>query len=178
MFQRTISTIAIILYAMGAGALIVNEPPYHVPENKPPLAAAPLPSLIEDYAAVMGEDLSAYTYYTAQALGVAPKLVYNIIESESGFNPGAVNGQYVGLMQVSTANLPYIEQCFGREFDLTDPYDNILAGTFWYSGIQANNNGSVDKNLMVYNYGGDVARQMWERGITSTPYSQTITSTL
>ena len=156
---------------------IAEEEAYVVPAS-PPAIVEVLDPLIVRYSQYLGEDLSAYVFYTAQAFNVEPQLVYNIIEAESTFNPDAVNGKFTGLMQVSTSNLPYIEGCFDRKFDLLDPYDNVLAGVFWFSGIQENNHGSTEKDLMVYNLGGPSAKAMWDAGVTSTPYSRGITRTL
>ena len=155
---------------------IVEGEAYVVPA--PPAVEEPIDPLIVRYSQYLGEDLSAYVFYTAKAFNVEPEIVYNIIEAESTFNPNAVNGKFTGLMQVSTSNLPYIESCFERKFNLLDPYDNVLAGVFWFSGIQENNNGSTDKDLMVYNLGGPSAKAMWDSGVTSTPYSRGITRTL
>lgn len=68
-----------------------------------------------------------YIEIICQERGICPELVEAIIERESGWDPEAVNGDCIGLMQVSES---WHKDRMARlgVADLTDPYDNILVG--------------------------------------------------
>lgn len=156
--------------------LLVINPPYthYEPVEEPPIVcvAEPTPAVYEEtypFEAFIGQ-VSAET-------GVEAKLIRAIVQVESNYEPSAVNGKYKGLMQVSERNLPYIEKCYGRDFNLLDPYDNLLAGAFLLTGIQQNSHGSTEKDLMVYNLGGTNAAILWEKGIFNTPYTRKVMRT-
>lgn len=68
-----------------------------------------------------------YIEIICQERGICPKLVEAIIERESGWDPEAVNGDCIGLMQVSEKWHQDRMERLGVT-DLTDPYDNILVG--------------------------------------------------
>lgn len=58
---------------------------------------------------------------------ICPELVEAIIEQESSWDPHAVNGTCVGLMQIDQTCHWARMQGLGVA-DLTDPYENILTG--------------------------------------------------
>lgn len=68
-----------------------------------------------------------YIEIICQDKHICPELVEAIIESESSWDPYARNGDCIGLMQVSES---WHKDRMARlgVADLTDPYDNILAG--------------------------------------------------
>lgn len=68
-----------------------------------------------------------YIEIICQERGICPELVEAIIERESGWDPEAVNGDCIGLMQVSEKWHQDRMERLGVT-DLTDPYDNILVG--------------------------------------------------
>lgn len=73
------------------------------------------------------EDCKEYIEQICQERHLCPELVEAVIERESNWNPAAVNGDCVGLMQVDQLQHWTRMQQLGV-VDLTDPYDNILVG--------------------------------------------------
>jgi len=126
------------------------------------------------YSDAMPVEYSIFTLNTCEKYGVDPREVFAIIEKESGFDTQAVSstGDY-GLMQINISNLPKLQEELGTT-DLLDPYQNIEAGVYWYSGIKANNHGSIEKDLMVYNMGSRGAKRQWDAGVISTEYSRDV----
>lgn len=90
-----------------------------------------------------------YIDFVCEQKGICPEFVQAIIERESSWNPQAVNGDCIGLMQIS-------EQWHGGRMEkygvteLTEPYDNILVGIDYLSELfeKYEDPGMV---LMVYN---------------------------
>ena len=130
--------------------------------------------LIVYYSEFMPVEYCIFTVNTAEEYNVDPREIFAMIERESSFNPDAISstGDY-GLMQINKSNLPYLKESLGTT-NLLDPYQNIEAGIYWYSGIKANNHGSIEKDLMVYNMGSRGASRQWDKGIYSTNYSKDI----
>lgn len=73
------------------------------------------------------EDWKEYIEQICQERHLCPELVEAVIEQESNWNPAAVNGDCIGLMQVDQVQHWTRMQQLGV-VDLTDPYDNILVG--------------------------------------------------
>src|SRR5665648_154792 len=130
--------------------------------------------LLVYYSDVMPVEYSVFVLNTCAQYGVNPAEIFAIIEKESGFDAQAISstGDY-GLMQINKSNLPNLHEVLGTT-DLLDPYQNIEAGVYWYAGIKANNHGSIEKDLMVYNMGSRGAMRDWENGIYSTGYSRAV----
>lgn len=108
--------------------------------------------------------------------GICQELVEAIIERESNWDPAAVNGSCVGLMQIDQLTHWPRMQSLGIA-DLSDPYDNILIGVsileelFWKyedpaAVLMFYNAGYSDKlGLGAYRRGeiSDYALQVLER---------------
>ena len=75
-----------------------------------------------------------YIEIICQDKHICPEMVESIIEAESSWNPKAQNGDCIGLMQVSES---WHKDRMARlgVTDLTDPYDNILAGVDYLSEL-------------------------------------------
>lgn len=74
------------------------------------------------------EDLApAYLEEICEMYNMSPELVQAIIERESRWDPNAVNGPCVGLMQIDPDWHAERMQQLGVR-DLTDPEENILVG--------------------------------------------------
>ncbi len=88
--------------------------------NKATLNAMAVPSRAE-----MKEIVRA----TAAAMGVDPALALAIATQESGFDARAVSpANAIGTMQVIPSSGEWASDLVGRELDLLDPRDNVVAG--------------------------------------------------
>lgn len=78
-------------------------------------------------AAERQEELEEYIEAICEPRHICPELIQAIIERESRWNPEAVNGDCIGLMQISERWHRERMERLGVT-DLFDPYDNILVG--------------------------------------------------
>ncbi|EYR62990.1 murein transglycosylase [Actinotalea ferrariae CF5-4] len=88
--------------------------------NKAALLAAGVPSRAEMQALVAS---------TAREMGLDPALALAIAHQESGFNQAAVSpANAIGTMQVIPSSGTWASQLVGRQLNLLDPHDNVVAG--------------------------------------------------
>ena len=120
---------------------------------------------------LLSEELVQTALAVCQEYEVPPKLLFAVMEVESGFQTDAQNGACTGLMQIHSINLPYLQEQIGIE-DLSDPAQNIRAGAFILGGYLSRYD--VADSLMAYNLGEGGAKEQWEQGIHQTPYTQKI----
>jgi len=81
--------------------------------------------------------------------GVAEKLIYSVVKTESNFNPNAVSGSGAqGLMQLmpSTAKWLGVQNAF-------DPAQNLEGGVKYLSHLSKKYNGDLVKTVAAYNAG-------------------------
>lgn len=89
-------------------------------QNKATLLAVGVPSTAEMQALVRS---------TARDLGVDPALAQAIAYQESGFNQAAVSpANAIGTMQVIPSSGDWASDMVGRDLNLLDPRDNVVAG--------------------------------------------------
>ena len=89
-------------------------------QNKATLLAMGVPSKAE-MQALVGD--------TARAMGVDPALALAVAYQESGFNQAAVSpANAIGTMQVVPTTGAWASDLVGRELNLLDPQDNVVAG--------------------------------------------------
>ena len=103
---------------------------------------------------------------------ICPELVEAIIEKESSWDPTAVNGDCVGLMQVDQI----IHWRRAQELnclDLMDPYDNIRSGSASWK-IWQNDTRIRQQRLMFYNagYSDKLGIRAYENGVISSYASE------
>lgn len=100
-------------------------------------------------AAERQEELEEYIEYVCESRHICPELVEAMIERESRWNPNAINGDCMGLMQISERWHQERMERLGVT-DLFDPYDNILVGVDYMAELfeRYEDPGMV---LMVYN---------------------------
>ncbi|HEY2460169.1 MAG TPA: lytic transglycosylase domain-containing protein [Candidatus Acidoferrum sp.] len=80
---------------------------------------------------------------------VDPRLVRAVIQTESGWNPGAISRKgAVGLMQL----IPTTAQRFGVN-DVLNPQQNVDAGVRYLKVLLERYNGNLDLALAAYNAG-------------------------
>ena len=107
------------------------------------------------------EEWRDYIEIVAGQYGICPELVEAVIERESSWQPDAVNGTCIGLMQINLKYHTDRMERLGVE-DLRDPYDNILVGTDFLAELfRAYEN--IYAVLMYYNAGYDGLRS-WRAG--------------
>ena len=92
-----------------------------------------------------------YIEIICQERGICPELVEAIIERASGWDPEAVNGDCIGLMQVSEKWHRERMERLGVT-DLTGPYDNILVGVDYLSELFER---YEDVGAVLMKYNGD-----------------------
>ena len=102
---------------------------------------------------------------------VPQNVLYAVMEVESGYQTDAQNGQCLGLMQIHTVNLPYLNEKIGTT-DLSDPEQNIEAGAFILGGYLEKY--SLTDSLMAYNLGEGGAKRLWKQGIHETGYTKKV----
>ena len=100
-------------------------------------------------AAERQEELEEYIEAICEPRNICPELIEATIERESRWNPKAVNGDCMGLMQISERWHRERMERLGVT-DLFDPYDNILVGVDYMAELfeRYEDPGMV---LMVYN---------------------------
>lgn len=99
-------------------------------------------------AAERQEELEEYIEAICEPRHICPELVEAMIERESRWNPEAVNGDCMGLMQISERWHRERMERLGVT-DLLEPYDNILVGVDYMAELfeRYEDPGTV---LMVY----------------------------
>lgn len=100
-------------------------------------------------AAERQEELEEYIEAICEPRHICPELIEATIERESRWNPNAVNGDCMGLMQISERWHKERMRALGAK-DLKDPFDNIDVGVDYLRELfeRYEDPGMV---LMVYN---------------------------
>lgn len=100
-------------------------------------------------AAERQEELEEYIEAVCEPRHICPELIEATIERESRWDPKAINGDCMGLMQISERWHRERMERLGVT-DLFDPYDNILVGVDYMAELfeRYEDTGMV---LMVYN---------------------------
>jgi LysM repeat protein len=89
-------------------------------QNKANLLAVGVPSKA---------DMQTLVVSTARAMGVDPALAQAVAYQESGFNHASVSpANAIGTMQVIPSSGDWASDMVGRELNLLDPDDNVVAG--------------------------------------------------
>lgn len=90
----------------------------------------------------------------SKKFGVGRDVIYSTINVESGFNKNAISSKgAVGLMQLLPSTAQDLAQRMNMEdFDLQNPQDNILLGTYYLS-ILKNRFSGWKETLCAYNAG-------------------------
>jgi soluble lytic murein transglycosylase-like protein len=75
------------------------------------------------------EEMKALVAQTARDMGVDPALALAVAYQESGFNHASVSpANAIGTMQVIPSSGEWASQLVGRQLNLLDPRDNVVAG--------------------------------------------------
>lgn len=102
--------------------------------------------------AVGGRGLEAMIDRTAAEYGVPAGLVHRVVKRESGYNPGARNGPYYGLMQISAETARGMGYR-GAPAGLLDPQTNLTYGVKYLRGAWLVADGNHDRAVMWYSRG-------------------------
>lgn len=130
----------------------------------------------------ISEDLQNYIYELCDEYDVPYALAIALIDNESKFNVYAKSGTNdYGLMQVNKCNFEWLAGEFNIYLDpnndgdeFLDPYLNVKAGIYIISDHLKAVNGDINLALMRYNCGAGGAQKLWNQGIYSTYYSETV----
>lgn len=98
--------------------------------------------------------------------------VMAVIFRESSFRPNADSGSSVGLMQINRVNHDWLSKELGIT-DFFDPEQNVKAGTYMLRLLfeKYEDAGMV---LMAYNMGESGARKLWNKGVYTTDYAESV----
>lgn len=98
--------------------------------------------------------------------------VMAVIFKESSFRPNADSGSSVGLMQINRINHDWLSKELGIT-DFFDPEQNVKAGTYMLRLLfeKYEDAGMV---LMAYNMGESGARKLWNKGVYTTDYAESV----
>lgn len=119
--------------------------------NKATLLATGVPSRTE---------MQQLVARVAREMGVDPALAQAHAYQESGFNHASVSpANAVGTMQVIPSSGQWASRLVGRQLDLLDPHDNVVAGVAIIRQLQRQFPGDLDKAIASYYQGaGSVTR--------------------
>ncbi len=137
---------------------------YRIPTSgamRPNAWSANAPTTVDIAKYVPLIDVAAKTH------GMDPKLIHAVIRAESGYNARAVSAKgAIGLMQL----IPATAQRYGIT-DLSDPAENITAGTRYLRDLLKMFNGNVELALAGYNAGENAVIRAGNR---IPPYPETM----
>lgn len=123
--------------------------------NKATLDAMDVPSRVQMQQLVID---------TANEMGIDPALAQAVAYQESGFNMRAVSSaNAIGCMQVIPSSGDWASDLVGRDLNLLDPEDNVIAGLAILGQLQRNNT-PVETAIAGY-YQGE--RSVRERGLNA-----------
>lgn len=123
----------------------------------------------------LDHDQQRHLMSVCDEFGVPTEIVLAVIQAESSFRPDARNGNCHGYMQINKINLQRLSETVGVT-DLTDPYQNITAGTYMLHELYEKY-GDWHKVLACYNYGeGGAQKHVFSKGYTTTKYSRAVMS--
>lgn len=151
------------------------------PETEP--AAAPEEDLaiyhleaIEFYPVPLDHDLQAHIIRTCESYGIAPTIVFAMINRESDFDADTIGdgGESYGLLQVKPRYHSERMKNHGVT-DLLDPYGNVLVGIDYLAELLDKYDGNMEKALVGYNAGPRGAYEHYfSKGIYSSYYSREV----
>lgn len=147
------------------------------PEPEPKPTEAPESEYVL-YDVPLSVELQEYTQDVCKEYGVSYPLVLAIMKKESQYQVDAISDtDDYGIMQVNECNHEWLAGEFGFSVPeghelyeaFLDPKQNILAGVYILS--QCVQYEDLNKVLMAYNRGPSGAKELWNEGVYSLPYS-------
>lgn len=121
----------------------------------------------------MDEEQQEFLFYLCAGYNLDFNLVMALIEHESSYRADIISDTNdYGLMQINTINHDWLTETIGVT-DYLDPYQNMRAGCFILRKLFEKYQ-DVDMVLMAYNMGETGASRLWEKGVFSTDYTESI----
>ena len=135
------------------------------------------PVSVEHYNLPLSYELQDYIFELCTEEDVPVSLVLSMISTESQFEPTAISstGDW-GLMQINECNHSWLEKKYGVS-DFLDPYENVYCG-IKIIGQLLTKYEDYNLALMAYNMGETGAKELWDKGITSSSYSREIVANM
>lgn len=99
------------------------------------------------------EERQEYLWNLCQEHSLDYDLMLAVMFHESSFNPEAKNVNKngtvdSGYMQINSSNIDWVNELAGKEIDLFNPEDNILAGVLIFEYYQDSWKGKVDESIL------------------------------
>lgn len=119
------------------------------------------------------EEFQTYINKVAKSYGIAPEIIFAMIEKESAYDTTAVsdNGKSEGLMQIQREHHGPRMDKLGCT-DLFDPYKNVLVGVDYLAELLTQYDGNLEKALTAYNAGPSGAYEYYfSCGIEASEYT-------
>lgn len=128
------------------------------------------------YDIPLSEELQDYIFSVAKEYGVPAGVIIAVIDQESDFDQYAVGacGEQ-GYMQIHPCNFDTLREELGVT-DLFDAEQNIRSGAYLLSAFF--DRYDTGQALMCYNCGEYGASSLWEQGVYSTEYSESVIRTI
>lgn len=121
----------------------------------------------------MPEEQQEFVFYLCSGYNLDFTLVMALIQHESSFDPNVISSTNdYGYMQINLVNHQWLTETLGVT-DYLDPYQNIRAGVFTLRKLFERYQ-DTDMVLMAYNIGETGASRLWEKGVFSTDYTESI----
>lgn len=121
----------------------------------------------------MPEEQQEFVFYLCSGYNLDFTLVMALIQHESSFDPNVISSTNdYGYMQINLVNHQWLTETLGVT-DYLDPYQNIRAGVFTLRKLFERYQ-DTDMVLMAYNMGETGASRLWEKGVFSTDYTESI----
>lgn len=127
------------------------------------------------YNIPLSTELQEYTYLMCSYYDIVDyyEVMLGMMWQESNFNANAISATNdYGLMQINICNHEYLKNTLGI-VDILDAESNIESGIYIFANL-IHKHGDADKALMAYNMGSGGASVLWDRGIYSTTYSNSV----
>ena len=148
------------------------EPEEEEPAEEPAAEEDPPGLILFDIP--LSDELQRYTFIKCAERGLSYEMVIAMMHKESRFKEDAVSSTHdYGILQINRSNHGWLSESLGIT-DFLDARQCIDAGTFHLKGIMDNGYSDLHKVLMVYNLGGNKARDLWSQGINTSPYSYSV----
>ena len=118
-------------------------------------------------------EVQEFLFYLCKGYNIDFSLMMGLIQEESNFDSSMISqtNDY-GLMQINKVNHQWITEKIGIN-DFLDPYQNIRAGCYVIRKLFEKYK-DPEMVLMAYHFGEHGASALWNQGVYSSKYSQTI----
>lgn len=121
----------------------------------------------------LDDGLQEFIYCLSYGYNIDYAFVLALIDQESSFNADCIsNTNDYGLFQINKINHQSLQKTLGLD-DISEPYQNTRAGLFMLRKLFEKYD-EPQNVLMAYNMGETGASTLLDKGVKSTPYSESI----